>query len=111
MRITIFQIKFLHTLICFALSFCVLFVLFAGVANRVTSWTWAAAGALLVESLVLAAFRGTCPLTILAERQGAERGAVTDIFLPRWMADQIFPVCGTAYVVGVALVIWRMCQR
>ena len=47
-------------------------------------------------------------MTILAERQGAEHGAVTDIFLPRWMADQIFPVCGTAFVIGVALILWRV---
>ncbi len=30
-----------------------------------------------------------CPLTELAERYGAERGSVTDIYLPRWFAQNI----------------------
>jgi len=104
-RVTIFQIKLVHTLVFWLLSACVLYVLYSGVAGRVGLWTWVAAALLLVESLVLAAFRGVCPLTILAERQGAERGSVTDIFLPKRLADQIFPVCGTLYVIGLLLVL------
>jgi len=107
-RITILQIKLVHTLIFWILSFCVLYVLYCGVAGQVSAWTWVAAGFLLVESIVLAAFGWTCPLTILAERQGALRGSVTDIFLPKRVADQIFPVCGTLYVVGLVLTLGRL---
>lgn len=107
-RITIFQIKLVHTLIFWVLSFCVLYVLYCGVAGRISTWTWVAAGSLLVESIVLAAFGWTCPLTILAERQGALRGSVADIFLPKRLADQIFPVCGTLYFIGLALVLGRL---
>ncbi len=108
MRVSVFQIKLVHTLVFWLLSFCVLYVLYSGVTGRVGPWTWVAAGLLLVESLVLAAFGGVCPLTILAERQGAARGSVTDIFLPKRVADQIFPVCGTLYVVGLLLVLGRL---
>lgn len=107
-RITIFQIKLVHTIIFWILSLCVVYTLFSGLADRITVWTWVAAGSLLVESAVLIAFGWTCPLTILAERLGAERGSVTDIFLPKWLADRIFPICGTAYGVGVALILWRL---
>ena len=41
-------------------------------------------------------------MTLLAERLGAAQGSVTDIFLPKWFADRIFPICGTT---GVALVV------
>jgi hypothetical protein len=78
------------------------------VANRVTPWTWVAVGLLLLESVVLAASGWTCPLTILAERSGALRGSVTDIFLPKWFADRIFPMCGTMYVVALVLILWRV---
>jgi hypothetical protein len=108
MRITIIQIKLVHTLIFWILSFCVLYVLYCGAAGRISKWTWLAAGFLLVESIVLATFGWTCPLTILAERQGALRGSVTDIFLPKRLADQIFPVCGTLYIIGLALVLGRL---
>jgi hypothetical protein len=33
---------------------------------------------------------------------------VTDIFLPKWFADRIFPVCGTLYVVALGLIGWRI---
>ncbi|MCG6924808.1 MAG: hypothetical protein LJF30_05785 [Acidobacteria bacterium] len=105
---TIFQIKVVHTVIFWVLSLCVLYVLFSGVADRVTPWTWVAILLLLVESIVLVAFRWTCPLTLLAERQGAVRGEVADIFLPKWFADRVFPICGTLFGIAVTLVAWRV---
>ncbi len=107
-KITIFQIKLVHTVIFWILSLCVLYALFSGVADRITAWTWVAVGLLLVESVVLAVSGWTCPLTILAERQGALRGSVTDIFLPKYLADRIFPICGTLYAVALVAIAWRV---
>lgn len=106
-RITIFQIKLVHTLIFWVLSACVLHVLFSGVADRITPWTWAAAGLVVLEGVVLVASGWICPLTLLAERLGAVRGSVTDLFLPKWFADRIFPICGTTYGIAVFVVIIR----
>jgi hypothetical protein len=108
MKITIFEIKLVHTVIFWVLSLCVVYALFSGIANRIGTWTWVAVGLLLVESVVLVVSGWTCPLTLLAERQGAARGSVTDIFLPKWLADRIFPICGTAYGIAVALILWRL---
>jgi hypothetical protein len=58
--------------------------------------------------VILAVSGWTCPLTILAERLGAPRGSVADIFLPSWLADRIFPICGTLYGVALALIAWRI---
>lgn len=103
MRITIFQIKLVHTLVFWVLSLCVLHALYSGVTDRLNAWTWIAVGLVLVEGVVLIAFGWTCPLTILAEHRGAARGSVSDIFLPKWFADRIFPICGTLY--GIALLV------
>ncbi len=108
MKISIFQIKVAHTVIFWVLSLCVVYALFSGVADRITIWTWVAVGLLLVESVVLAFFGWICPLTILAERQGAPRGSVADIFLPKWFADRIFPVCGTLYVIALVIIAVRV---
>jgi hypothetical protein len=108
MRITLFQIKLVHTLVFWVLSWCVVYALLTGLADRITVWTWVAVGLVLVESVVLAVSGWTCPLTILAERRGALRGSVSDIFLPRWFADRIFPICGTLYVVALVAIAWRM---
>jgi len=107
-KVTIFQIKLVHTVIFWVFSLCVVYALFSGIANRINTWTWLAVGLLLIESAVLVVSGWTCPLTLLAERQGAVRGSVTDIFLPKWLADRIFPICGTGYGVAVVLILWRL---
>ncbi len=111
MRITIVQIKTVHTIIFFVLSACVLHTLYSGLAGRLTRWTWIAVALVIVESVVLASCRMRCPLTVLAERLGATRGAVTDIFLPRWFADRIFPICGTTFLVACVLLAMRLFPR
>lgn len=108
MKVTIFRIKLVHTVIFWFLSLCVVYALFSAMADRITVWTWVAVGLLLLESVVLVASGWTCPLTVLAERHGAKRGSVTDIFLPKWLADRIFPICGTAYGVALVLILFRL---
>jgi hypothetical protein len=107
-RLTILHVKLVHTVIFWVLSACVLYALFSGIADRITTWTWMAVGLVMIESVVLAASGWTCPLTILTERLGAARGSVADIFLPKWFADRIFPVCGTTYGVALLLILWRV---
>jgi hypothetical protein len=107
-KVTLFQIKLVHTIIFWVLSACTIYALYSGLADRITTWTWVAVVLLLVESAVLAASGWTCPLTIFAERQGALQGSVADIFLPKWLADRIFPICGTMYAVALVLIAWRL---
>jgi hypothetical protein len=33
---------------------------------------------------------------------------VADIFLPKWFADWIFPVCGTTYGVALMVILFRV---
>jgi hypothetical protein len=108
LRITVFQIKLVHTIIFWILSLCTVDALYSGIADRITAWTGVAVLLLLVESVVLVLPGWRCPLTILAERQGALQGSVTDIFLPKWLADRIFRICGATYGVAVMLILWRL---
>jgi len=110
-RITILQIKLVHTIIFWVFSGCVVYALFSGLADRITTWTWVAVGVIVLEGVALMLAGWTCPLTLLAERQGATRGSVADIFLPKWFADRIFPVCGTTYGVAVAVILFRVLSR
>jgi hypothetical protein len=111
MRLTVFHVKLVHTLIFVVLSGCVLYILASGAFDRVTAWTWVAVVAIVVEGVVLAANGGKCPLTAVAERLGAADGQVADIFLPRWFADRIFPICGALYVIGCVIVAARFASR
>jgi hypothetical protein len=107
-RRTILQVKLVHTGIFAVLSVCVLYIFISGVFNRITGWTWGALSAVFIEGLVLAASGGRCPLTQVAERLGAADGAVADIFLPKWLADRIFPICGTIAAIGCSLILLRL---
>jgi hypothetical protein len=107
-KVTLHGIRLVHTVVFWVLSLCVVHALYGGVTGRITAGTWIAIALLAVESVVLAASGWTCPLTLLAERRGAVRGAVADLFLPRWLADRIFPVCGSAYALALVLVLWRV---
>jgi hypothetical protein len=111
MKITILQIKFVHTLIFWILSLCVLYSLTSGVSGNITPWTWVAVGLVLIESVVLMISGWTCPLTLLAEHLGAKHGSVVDIFLPKWFADRIFPICGTTFALAVALLLLRILRQ
>jgi hypothetical protein len=79
-------IKVFHTLAWLSIESCVAYVLWAGFARRSDKRAGAAAAVVVAETLVFVSNGFRCPLTKLAERYGAERGSVTDIYLPRWFA-------------------------
>ena len=107
-RLTVFHVKLVHTLIFWVLSACVVYIVISGAFDRITPWTWVAIVAIVIEGLVLAANGWRCPLTAVAERLGAADGQVADIFLPQWVADRIFPICGTLYAIGCAIIAFRL---
>src|ERR1041384_1824992 len=104
MKLQVWHVKLTHMVFFFLLTACIIYVLIAGVLNRITPWTWGAIAVLLVEVLVLTFFRGRCPFTILAERLGAANGRVSDIFLPRWISDRVLTIYGILLAIGCALV-------
>lgn len=103
-------IKIVHTLAWLSIESCVLYVLYTGLAGR-TDKRVGIAGAIVVgETLVFAANGFRCPLTELAERHGAERGSVTDIYLPKWFAHNM-PAIHTPLLVLMAYLHARNLRR
>ena len=70
-------------------------LLLTGLANRRDRTVAVATGLVAVESAVFVLNDRVCPLTPLAERHGASRGSVSDIFLPDVVARTI-PIWSTA---------------
>ena len=103
----VFLIKFVHTVIFFALSASNFVILYAAIVNRITGWTKLALVAMFLEGVVLIGNGWQCPLRSWAEALGAERGSVTDIFLPRWLADRIFTLCTPLLVVSCVVLAGR----
>jgi hypothetical protein len=86
---TLALIKAIHTLAWFSIEGCMAHVLYAGFARRSDRRAGIAPGVVTAESLIFAGNGFRCPLTQAAERLGAERGSVTDVYLPRWFARNL----------------------
>jgi hypothetical protein len=82
-------IKVIHTLAWFSIESCMIYLLSAGFAKRSDRRAALAAAVVGGESLIFAANGFRCPLTQLADSLGAERGSVTDIYLPGWFAHNL----------------------
>jgi polyketide cyclase/dehydrase/lipid transport protein len=93
-------VKAIHTLAWLSIEASMAYVLYAGFARRSDRRVGIAAAVVATESLIFAGNGFRCPLTQVAERLGAERGSVTDIYLPRWFAHNLpaihIPLIGLA---------------
>ena len=99
-------VKAVHTLAWFSIEACMAYVLWAGFARRSDRRAAIAAGVVAGETLLFAANGFRCPLTQVAESLGAERGSVTDIFLPKWFAHNL-PAIHVPLIVLAGLLHWR----
>ena len=82
----------------------ILLVLLSGVSHNITSYTWIASGSVVVEGLILVAFKSRCPLTLLARKYSTSTKANFDIFLPEWLARHNKLISLVLYAIGLALV-------
>lgn len=82
-------IKTVHTLAWFSIESCMIYLLYAGFARRSDRSVVVATVVVGGETLIFAANGFHCPLTRLAESFGADKGSVTDIYLPKWFAHYL----------------------
>ena len=104
----IFFIKLVHSAIFFIMTTCVVILFYTGIMNRLSGWTIIAFVLILIEGIVLILNKWQCPLTIWAEKLGAADGSVTNIFLPRWLADRLFSICAPLFVIACIILIIRL---
>lgn len=96
-------VKAVHTLAWLSIESCMLYVLYTGFARRSDHRAAIAAGVVAGESLVYAVNGFRCPLTALAGHLGAQRGSVTDLYLPLWLARNLPVIHAPLIVLAVFL--------
>jgi hypothetical protein len=96
-------VKALHTSVFGAVALAVSIVAWDGIRQRPGRRTMVAAAIALGESAVYVGNGFTCPLTPVAERLGAERGSVADIYLPAWFARRLPVIAGSTFATGLVL--------
>ena len=79
-------IKIIHTLIWLFFNVVIFYMLYAVVVNKMDVWLWIGFGLILLEGLVLLAFRWLCPLTVIARKYSDSKRDNFDIYLPEWLA-------------------------
>ena len=72
------------------MSACLIYILYCGITKTYNWPLLLAISAILINGLAVLLNHGRCPLTTLAEKLGAEKGTITDIFLPQWIARNVF---------------------
>ena len=102
-RFVLAAIKSIHTVAFGAIASSILLVLIDGFRGRPTRRTSAALAVALGECAVFAANGFVCPLTPMAERYGARRGSVSDIFLPDVVARNLTWSSSIILAIGIAL--------
>ena len=102
-KLVLDTIKAIHTVAFFVIATSGLLVLFDGLRGRPSRRTSAALAIALTEVGVFAANGFVCPLTPLAERYGARRGSVSDIFLPDIVARNLTWSGSAILMIGILL--------
>ena len=112
-RLLLIVIKAVHSLIFLMMLGAIGWLVATGLIGRQDRSVALAATLVATESLVFATNRGVCPLTPLAELYGANRGGVSDIFLPEPVARTVPIWATTLVVIGVGLHLrgWRRQRR
>ncbi len=104
----LFSVKLIHTAIWAFLVTVIFYVLYCGLADDLNGYTWIAIALVIGEGLVLLAFRGRCPLTIIARNYSDSDRDNFDIFLPNWLARYNKLLFTTVFIVGLILVGYRL---
>ena len=104
----LFAVKALHSLVFWTIQSAVLHLIYKGLKRETDKGAAVACLITAGESLIYAGNGFRCPLTTLAEGLGAERGSVTDIFLPKWLAMNIARIYGPLFALGLALYVRNM---
>jgi hypothetical protein len=99
----VFAIKAFHSLAFFVIQSSIIYLLFKGLRHQSDQAAAVAAAIAVGESAIYAGNGFRCPLTALAEDLGDSHGQVTDIFLPKWLADNIARIYTPMLVVAIYL--------
>ena len=102
------QIKTLHTAIWAFMNGVISYLFYAVIINKIDVWVWVCVGIILAECLVLLAYKGFCPLTIMARKYSKSTKDNFDIFLPEWLAKYNKLIYGSVFGIIIIRLIYKL---
>jgi len=97
------SVKAVHSLAFLVIQSAILYLIYKGLRRESDRRAAVAAGIAATETLIYVGNGFRCPLTGLAESLGAEKGSVTDIFLPKWLAANIARIYDPLFFLALLL--------
>ena len=104
-------IKGIHTVIWLFFVFIIGYVLYCGMVNRVTAYTWAAIAVVIGEGVVLLIFKMVCPLTVLAQKYSNSQKDNFDIYLPNWLAKYNKTIYTSILGVIILILVYKLIKN
>ena len=104
----LFMIKLIHTTIWSVMAIAILYILYAGVFDKINPLVWYCIGLIFFEGMILLICKWKCPLTIIGYRYTDNHSIGFDIFLPTWLAKHNKTIFTVLFLAGLTLVLWRV---
>jgi hypothetical protein len=104
----LFFIKLIHTIIWLFFVVIIFYIVYSGIFNDITIYTWISVSFVILEGIILVIFKYYCPLTIIARQYSKLEKDNFDIFLPNWLAKHNKIIFTSIYAAGLLLVIARV---
>jgi hypothetical protein len=101
-------IKIIHTLVWLFFNVVIFYLLYAVIVNKIDKWVWICIGFVILEGLVLVAFKMFCPLTVIARKYSQSEKDNFDIFLPNWLAKYNKPIYTSLFIVSLFILTYRL---
>ena len=100
----IFLVKLIHSFIFWFQVVCIAYLLYAAIFRVFSVFLLIPIISIAINGILLYFNNGRCPFTNLAEKYGAESGSVTDLFLPKFIADNIFRTFTPLFFIGLTVI-------
>lgn len=107
MKQPLLAIKLIHTIIWFVLAGATLYIFYSGVFDHITMYTWIAVAMIVLEGIILLAFKWACPLTVMARKYSDSTKDNFDIFLPNWLARHNKTIFTSIFLAGLIAILLR----
>jgi hypothetical protein len=101
-------VKSVHTLIWVFFNIVIFYTLWAVIADRIDEWVWICIGFVCIEGLVLAVFKLSCPLTLVARKYSDSEKDNFDIYIPNWLAKYNKLIYTSIFVISIIILLFRI---
>lgn len=101
-------VKLVHTVIWLFFNVVIFYFLYSVITNSIDSLTWWSVGFIAAEVVILAIFKTTCPITLIARNYSDSTQANFDIFLPNWLAKYNKIIYSIIVTIGFLILAYRL---